>query len=253
MSRAILTVFMSLEHLLFLDTETTGNDLTKDRLVEVCYKKHSDADIVCELFNPPLPISVDSMAVTHITNKMVQDKPAFQGSPMEKDLTSLLKNHILVAHNAPFDIAMLKAEGLSVPQFIDTLRVARELDAEGKIPKYNLQYLRYYLGIEIPEAKAHDAKSDVLVLEALFERLYEKVLKDTQTQEQALEKMLEISSHPSIIRTFSFGKHIGRKVEEVLETDRDYLEWLLKQKEQDPSVTEEDDWIYTLKHYLHNK
>ena len=36
------------------------------------------------------------------------------------------------------------------------LKLARYLDKNGVIPKYNLQYLRYYLGLEI-EAMPHDA------------------------------------------------------------------------------------------------
>lgn len=241
---------MTRDSLLFLDTETTGNELNKDRLTEVCYKKYAHEDIACELFKPPLPISVESMAVTHITNKMVEDKQPFQESAMAQELSSLLEKHILVAHNAPFDVAMLEAEGLTVSQFLDTLRIARHLDTEDAIPKYNLQYLRYYLGIEIPEAKAHDAKSDVLVLEALFTRLYDKMCQEEADEEKVIEKMLDISSRPSIIRTFTFGKHLGKKVEEVAQTDSGYLEWLLSQKEQDPSVTEEDDWLYTLKYHL---
>ena len=43
--------------------------------------------------------------------------------------------------------------------------------------KYNLQYLRYLLELEV-EAIAHDALGDVLVLEQLFERLFNKI-KDT--------------------------------------------------------------------------
>ena len=239
-----------MKNILFLDTETTGNDLQKDRLMEVCYKIREKEEIFCELFKPPLPISVKSMSVTHITNEMVENKSPFQGSSFEKELSGLLSNHTLVAHNAPFDISMLESEGLSVPSFIDTLRVARYMDADAVIPEYNLQYLRYYLGINIPEAKAHDAKSDVLVLEALFERLFEKLRKTEKTDAETLEKLLEISSHPSLMKKFTFGKHIGRPTEEVAKTDRDYLEWLYKQKIQDPSVTNEDDWVYTLKYYL---
>lgn len=234
----------------FLDTETTGNVLATDRLSEVCYKIRGEKNIQTELFKPPLPMSVKSMSITHITNEMLADKPPFQGSTMSQTLSTLLEDHILVAHNAPFDIAMIEAEGLKVQKFIDTLRVARALDTEAIIPEYNLQYLRYYLGINIPDAKAHDAESDVLVLEALFERLLEKTIKTEGSEDKALEKMLEISSTPSLMKKFTFGKHMGKTVEEVAGTDRGYLEWLYKQKKEDPSVTEDDDWLYTVKYYL---
>jgi DNA polymerase III subunit epsilon len=127
--------------LIFLDTETTGNDINKDRLCQVCYK--DSQGFHTEYFKPPLSMSVKSMSITHITNKMLEDKKPFEGSQMKKDLGELLSRGILVAHNAKFDCAMLEAERLKVLKNICTLRVARHLDFDGIIPEYNLQYLRY--------------------------------------------------------------------------------------------------------------
>ena len=60
--------------------------------------------------------------------------------------------------------------------------------------------------------------------------------------------MIEISSRPSIIKTFNFGKYAGKSVADVKKTDAGYLEWLLKSKlENSP---DDVDWIYTLKSYL---
>lgn len=234
-----------MDSLIFLDTETTGNEPKKDRLVQVCYK--IGEEIKTEYFKPPLPMSVKAMSVTHITNRMLEDKPPFIGSAMARELTKLLAEKVLVAHNAIFDIAMLTNEGLTVPRFIDTLRVARHLDPECKIPEYNLQFLRYYLDLEV-EAVAHDAAGDVLVLEAVFARLFKKIRESEKSDEAALEKMIEISSKPTLFKTMIFGKHKGKSMEEVAATDRAYLEWLLAQKMQ--TEESEEDWIYTLKHYL---
>jgi DNA polymerase III epsilon subunit-like protein len=111
-----------------------------------------------------------------------------------------------------------------------------------------LQYLRYLLEIEI-DAQAHDALGDVLVLEKLFLYLKNKMMVEENLNEnQVLEKMIEISSHPSLLRSFNFGKHLGKKIEEVFKIDRGYLEWLLVQKEASDQIDE--DWIYTLKHHL---
>ena len=60
--------------------------------------------------------------------------------------------------------------------------------------------------------------------------------------------MIEISSHPSLLRAFNFGKYVGKKIAEVAKTDKGYLEWLLREKEKSGQIDE--DWIYTLKHYL---
>lgn len=232
--------------LIFLDTETTGN-LPDDKLCQICYKIGDK--IVEGLYKPDKPISIESMAVHHITEKMVADKPAFKDSPEYKELEEIFKTDaIFVAHNAKFDVAMLEKEGLKVGKTIDTFRVARHLDPEGKISSYRLQYLRYLLGIEV-EATAHDAKGDVLVLEKLFERLLKKVMEmENLSEETAVEQMVDISSHPVLFKYFNFGKHKNTSIEDVAKSDRGYLEWLLKQKKENPE--EEEDWIYTLEHFL---
>lgn len=237
---------MPKETLLFLDTETTGN-LPTDYLCQLCYKMGDK--IVNELYKPPVPISIESMAIHHITEEMVADKPAFKNSAEFKNLEKLFEEGVIfVAHNAKFDVSMLKKEGLTPKKIIDTYRVARFLDPEAKIPSYRLQYLRYFLGIKI-EAIAHDAKGDVMVLEKLFERLVKKIMENDKCDEsQAIEKMLEISSHPVIFKTINFGKYKNRFLEELAHDDPDYLRWLLEQKRQNPE--DEEDWIYTLETYL---
>lgn len=231
--------------LIFLDTETTGNEVGKDRLCQVCYK--TKAGVRNEYFKPPVPISVKAMSVTHITNKMVADKEAFADSAMKKELESLLATGILVAHNAKFDIAMLTAEGLTVGDHICTLRVARHLDTECVIPEYNLQYLRYYLDLDV-EGMAHDAEGDVRVLEALFARLFSKIKETEKTDEATLQKMIEISATPTLFKKFQFGKYKGQDIAEVVKNDRGYLEWMLNQKLS--SGEEDEDWIFTLQTFL---
>jgi len=234
-----------MEKLIFLDTETTGNELGKDRLCQVCYKNF--CEVKTEFFKPPLPMSVKSMSITHITNKMLENKKCFEGSGMQKDLKKLLKEGILVAHNAKFDIAMLEAEGIKVPKFICTLRVARYLDKEGKIPEYNLSYLRYYLDLDV-NAHAHDAEDDVKVLHALFLRLLDKIKEQGKTEDEAIEEMIGISKTPTLFNKFNFGKHKDESLADVAKTDKRYLEWLLSEKLKNEAGDE--DWIYTLKHYL---
>lgn len=234
-----------LKNLIFLDTETTGVDLVVDRLCQVAYK--TDDKVVSQFFKPPVPISVKSMSISHITNKDVADKEDFSASQMKKDLLELLKDKILVAHNAGFDVDMLFKEGIPIPKFIDTLKIVKFLDSENEIPEYGLQYLRYFLDFDI-KATAHDAVGDVLVLEKLFNYLYERMKKDNKTQEEVLDQMIEISSKPLLLRLFNYGKHKGKIVEEVLGYDRSYLEWMLEQKLNNDYY--DDDWIFTLKHHL---
>lgn len=243
--------------IIFFDTETTGNT-EKDFLCQIAYKSGDESFV--GFYKPPIKIPPEASAVHHITNKMLENEYTFKESEDKKKIKELFedKNSIVVAHNAQFDLMIIKKEGIEPKNSICTLRLARYLDSEGKIEKYNLQYLRYLLELEV-EATAHDALGDVLVLEKLFERLKKKLIEElalsvsdgklTEEQEnEILEKMLEISSHPSLLKTIPFGKHIGKTIEEVAKVDRGYLEWLLKQKLESDQVDE--DWIYTLKHYL---
>lgn len=235
-----------MKELIFLDTETTGNDVAKDRLCQICYKT-SDG-IYKGYFKPPVPVSVKAMSITNITNKMLEDKEVFKDSVMKKDLEARLANGILVAHNAKFDCAILEAEGMSIPHRICTFRVARELDPENKIPEYNLSYLRYFLELEVADAFAHDAEGDVKVLYAIFQSLLAKMTATGMTEEKAIESMLDISSHPSLFRLFNFGKYKDRKIAEVARIDRGYLQWMLDRKMEEGG--QDEDWIHTLEYYL---
>jgi exodeoxyribonuclease X len=228
--------------LLFLDTETTGNMPGKDRLVSIAYK--AGADMTHEFFKPAAPISVDAMATHHITNEMVADKPTFIDSDLYKALSELLPVSIVVAHNAAFDIGILETEGLKVPNYICTYKVARAIDSQGTIPRYSLQYLRYYLKLNVNGVTAHDAAGDVQVLEALFDRLKAKM---------EVEKMQEVSKQPVLLRHLQFGKYKGQLIRDIAQNDPGYLEWLLREKQKDQSASpwgRDDDLIYTLKQHL---
>ena len=223
---------------IFLDTETTGIG-PEDRLCQIAYKA-GDSSPVCELFNPGMPISIDAMAIHHITNKMVQEKPRFKDSEIYTKLKEILSDdaNVMVAHNANFDVVMLNKEGLHPRNVICTIKLARHLDRNGVIPKYNLQYLRYYLGLEI-EAQAHDALGDIRVLEAVFNRICTKFQKN-HGMEDPITEMIHVSSNPVLLPRMLFGKHKGLPFKEV---SRDYLEWLL-------STDLDEDMEYTVKTHL---
>src|SRR3989344_2695935 len=179
-----------MKKLVFFDTETTGNT-EKDCLIQLAYK--TDGEEYCALFNPEMKIPPEASAVHHITNKMVADKVCFRDSGDLAKIKKLFedKNTVVVAHNATFDLMMLKKEGIEPKNFICTLRVMRDLDKEGKMERYNLQYLRYLHEIEI-DAAAHDAMGDVMVLEKLFEYIKNRMMSgENLTEEEAKEKMLE--------------------------------------------------------------
>lgn len=121
------------------------------------------------------------------------------------------------------------------------MKLARHLDPNGVIPKYNLQYLRYFLGIQI-EATAHDALGDILVLEKLFERLHARMSKDIDT-DSIEDKMIEISSNPVLLSRMYFGKHKGQLFRDI---PVDYLQWLSGKDDLD------EDMRYPVEHYFNH-
>jgi exodeoxyribonuclease X len=222
---------------IFLDTETTGNG-PADRLCQIAFKTEEGA-AVNELFNPGMPISIGAMTVHHITNEMVRDKPAFRNSDTWRKFQDLIKSdgNVMVAHNARFDVDMLKKEGIEPKSVICTLKMARYFDKEGVIPKYGLQYLRYYLSLNV-DAIPHTALGDILVLEALFNRIHAKAAEEFR--DNAVARMIDVSSKPVLYRRMPFGKHKGMKMEEV---PVDYLQWLA-------GTDLEEDLRYTIERYL---
>ena len=233
--------------IIILDTETTDKDEGK-RLIQLAYKNMETGEFVNEYFKPPMPISFGAMAVHHVTNEMVADKKPFDESEHKASVAELLKENILVAHNAPFDIQVLKNEGLEIGESLDTLRLSRHLL---KSELYNLQFLRYSLGLNV-EASAHDALGDVLVLEALF--LYLKKQAEEQfelsSEEDVIKKLLELNDMPVLLDTIGFGKHRGKSFADIVKEDRSYLQWLFGSESEKPVNDQNEELVYTLKHYL---
>jgi DNA polymerase III epsilon subunit-like protein len=223
--------------LIFLDTETTGNG-PADRLCQVAFKTEN-GQAVNELFNPGMPITIDAMTVHHITNEMVRDKPPFRDSETWRKLQDMVVSDgaVMVAHNAGFDVDMLKKEGIETKNVICTLKLARYFDKVAVIPRYSLQYLRYYLKLNV-NANPHTALGDILVLEALFNRINAKAA--VEFGEDAISRMIEVSKNPVLYRRMPFGKHKGLKMEEV---PVDYLKWLT-------GTDLEEDLRYTIEQYL---
>lgn len=261
---------------LFLDTETAGAEPKQDRLIQLAYKQPG-GKLVEEMFTPPIPISYSAMAVHHITPRMLKGKPAFKESPVFNQLSRLLEQHVLVAHNAEFDVGILRNEGLkrnankdsllvnslqvNYPKgdggdFICTFKLAHkylQTDIDGKpLLSRSLQYLRYALDLEstLPKKStqpiAHTAGGDVIILEKLFDKLVEVITKElgTTDEDRLLAHMLEVTQMPILLRHVRFGKHRGKTWEEVASTDRDYLVWLSKQPDLDSNLK------HTLEHYL---
>ncbi|MDE9447200.1 exodeoxyribonuclease X [Xenorhabdus bovienii] len=172
--------------------------------------------------NPQKSISINAMAIHHITDEVVTDSPL-----IDEVIGNYKGADFLVAHNAAFDSRMMPE--MDVP-FICTLKLAKRLWPE--MESHSNQYLRYTLKLDVhvPEGlHAHRALYDCIVTAALFKRIKDK-------SGWSDEEMLEISNQPSLLHSFKFGKHKGMTFEEVNQLNPSYFAWLLKQPDLDPDV-----------------
>jgi DNA polymerase III epsilon subunit family exonuclease len=114
-----------------LDTETTGISPERDRIVwvAVAILEHRTVTERWSTFLDPGPNSRVRVAGIDLAGQ-----PAF--ADVAQRLTGMLHGGVLVAHNAPFDVAFLAAEykrvGIAMPEVavICTLRLARRLELE---------------------------------------------------------------------------------------------------------------------------
>jgi DNA polymerase-3 subunit epsilon/exodeoxyribonuclease X len=222
---------------IILDTETTGVG-ENDRVIQLGYivLGAKEVEVHNEFFSSEVPIGYGAMEVHGITPDMLEGKPSCQDSIAYKRLQELNSDdNYMIIHNAPFDLGMLQKEGFNTQmKVIDTLRVAKHILPDEDA--HRLQYFRYKmelykeeqkeadaLGIEV---KAHDAIGDVLILKLLLSKLKEEV--STQFPEQnPVEKMVDLTNTPILIKTFKFGKHKGKELKEVALSDAGYLRWML--------------------------
>lgn len=221
-----------MRHTIILDTETTGAG-EADRICQLSYLVCDEQGEILELHNdlctPPLPISFEAMAIHHITPEMIEGALSCIETNAFKRLIELnTPDNLMVIQNAEFDLGMLAKEGMTLNMsLIDTFRVLRAwhpLD----IP-HGLQFKRYQWGLYKKEAplieklgvviNAHDALGDVIVLKHLYEKL---------TEEHNVELMIELCSKPIILEYIPFGKHKGKRFEEVALEARNDLKYMVE-------------------------
>jgi len=240
---------------IILDTETTGTD-EADRVIQLGYMVlgGKEVEVHNEFCLADVPINFAAMEVHGITPEMIEGKPKCTETTAYKRLQELNSDeNYMIIHNAPFDLKMLQKEGFEVAmKVIDTLRVAKHIFEDEEA--HRLQYFRYKmelykeeqkeadaLGIEI---KAHDAIGDVLVLKLFLSKL-RKLVEQEFPGENPVEKMVELTNKPILIKTFRFGKHKGKTLEEVAQQDAGYLRWMLTSMD-----NLDDDLRYSINYYL---
>ena len=233
------------------DTETTGNQ-DDDKIIQfgaMIVDQKGKVEAFDEFCSSDIEIKLEAMEVHNITPDLIEGKPKANETNFYKRLEELNSNeNYLIAHNISFDMGMIKKEGfVNQYQLIDTLRCAKHLYPD--LPYHRLQYIRYALELyktETAEAaknnitiKAHDAIGDVLVMKLFLTKLVGKC-REMYPDYNPIEKLAELTKTPVFIKTFKFGKHKGKDVEQVAKEDAGYLNWMRTNMELD------DDLKYTL-------
>jgi DNA polymerase-3 subunit epsilon len=201
---------------IYYDTETTGFDSGKDRIIELAaYDPVSQSSFV-SLINPGCAIPPETTAIHHITDEMVASAPSFS-AVIPEFLRFCEGDVVLIAHNNDaFDIHFLRKEfsRCEVPmpnwKFLDTLKWARKYRPD--LPKHSLQFLREVYGIEANNA--HRALDDVIILHQVFSQM---------TDDLTVEMIHALSQQVRQIQHMPFGKHQGKPLAQV---PKDYIAWL---------------------------
>jgi exodeoxyribonuclease X len=206
------------QRILIADTETTGVG-PDDHICELAFLEvDMDLNILGEfqaLVKPPVPISPQASAASHITNAMVADAPTLEEAIAELP-SGYFDNVALIGHNAQFDERFLK-RFMTITEVLCTLKGARMVYPDA--PDHKLQTLRYWLELEAESGQtitAHRAMSDVLITRLLLMNM-------TTDLSEFYHMILEHEAKP--ITVMPFGKHKGTLIKEL---PRNYVAWTLQ-------------------------
>ncbi|MDO5509477.1 MAG: 3'-5' exonuclease [Weeksellaceae bacterium] len=224
--------------LCFFDLETTGINVGKDRIVEICIlKTHPDGkeEVFTSLVNPEMQIPAEAAAVHGITDEKVKDAPTFR--ELAPRIAELLKNSDLGGFNSNhFDIPLLAEELLRAEQDLD-LKKARTVDSKVIFFKQEPRNLsaayKFYCDKDLEDA--HSAEADTRATFEIFKaqiQRYEDLHSDMDflhsysNQTDAADFAGFIRYNENGNEVFSFGKYKGQKVEDVLQRDAGYYSWI---------------------------
>ncbi|MBY5935673.1 3'-5' exonuclease [Tateyamaria omphalii] len=159
------------------DSETTGLSTTDDDVVQlgavrVLNGRIVDGEVLESYVNPGRPIPPASTAVHHVADADVAGAPDF--ATAGRALHGFCRDAVLVAHNAPFDIAFLRrgAEAMEVDwdhPVLDTVLLSAIVF--GTTEEHTLDALCNRLDIVISPERRHTALGDAQVTAEALVRL----------------------------------------------------------------------------------
>jgi len=215
----------------FIDLETTGINVSSDRIVEISVLKINPNGIeewMISRINPEMPIPPKSTDIHGITDADVANAPKFR--EIAKNLATFLEGSDLAGFNAiKFDIPVLAEEFLRVNidfSFLKRKYVDVQVIFHKKEQRTLTAAYKFYCGRELENA--HSSKADT---QATYEVLQAQ-LDMYEDLENDVEKLADFSSYNNLVdfagriiydengvEVFNFGKHKGKAVEEVFRDD----------------------------------
>ena len=225
--------------LAIIDLETTGVNLSSDRIVEIAIVKiQTDGTrlIKRKLLNPEIPISVISRDLHGISNEMVKDAPTFK--QVANEIKQFLDNCDLAGYNSNrFDIPLLAEEFLRVGlefdfnhrRLVDVQKIFHMMEQRTLGAAY-----KFYCNKNLEGA--HGAEVDAVatweVLQAQIEK-YPQLGTSVETIITCIgdDNIVDFARRMVMengVEVFNFGKHKGRSVVEVLRAEPQYYDWMMK-------------------------
>ena len=224
----------------FIDLETTGVNLSLDRIVEIAIVRlmpDGTRSVKRKLINPEMVISQASSDIHGITNEMVKDAPTFKQAGNE--IKQFLETCDLGGYNSNrFDIPILMEEFLRAEMDVD-LSDRRMIDVQHIFyqmePRTLTAAYKFFCDKELENA--HSAEVDIKATIEVFEAQVQRYQKLGDTVDSILsvigeEKIVDYARRfvfdDKGVELFNFGKYKGKAVIDILKNEPQYYDWMMK-------------------------
>ena len=210
--------------IIFFDLETTGVNISHDRIIELSYIKvypNGTEEEKSMRINPEMSIPAESTAIHHITDEDVADKPTFK--QIAKELAKVFEGCDIAGYNSNrFDIPLLMEEflraginiELSRQKFVDVQTIFHKMEQRTLSAAY-----KFYCNGDLENA--HSANADTRatyeVLKAQLDR-YPNLKNDVEflsnfsSFNKNVDLMGRIVYNEQGVEVFNFGKYKGVSV-----------------------------------------
>ncbi len=226
--------------IVLFDLESTGLNTVTDRIVEISMLKvnpDGKEDELTMRINPGIPIPEESSKIHGIYQKDIEDKSSFKDA--SRQIMAFIKGCDLGGYNSNrFDIPLLAEELERAGIEIDIKKI-KLVDVQAIFFKQEPRTLagayKFYCKKDLENA--HSAQADVRatweILKAQVER-YDEL----DNNVEALAKISNSSNFADLagrlvsddegIVLFNFGKHKGRRVDQIFIKEPSYYDWMMR-------------------------